>query len=106
MKKYTLEYDGIELATVEIDEAKAETLIKEMVEFWMGWQDRLAENDGDYAQTWLKDLARFLIRNQRIPNQWMEDEGWYPFTEQHGITVKDHDIWEPDEDLISVVNAE
>lgn len=99
MQTYKIEYDNMPLATVEIDESKAAEPIKEMVEFWMNWETNVEEHDGDYTRSWLKNLAMFILRNQRPPK---DDEGWAPMDGSYGITIKSWDVWEPDEDLISI----
>lgn len=52
--KYEIEYDFTTLATVEIDEEEAAPIIREMVEFWMGWEEAVENEDGDYTSVWLK----------------------------------------------------
>lgn len=100
MKTYEIEYDDMPLATVEIDDFQTTAkLIQEMVEFWMGWEENLAEHNGDYTRAWLKNLAMFILRNQRPPK---DDEGWVPMDGRpHGITLKSWEPWQPDKDLIS-----
>lgn len=97
--KHKIEYDFTTLATVEIDPAKAAPLIKEMVEFWAFWEDRLADNDGDYTKTWLKLLGSFIIRNNRPPK---DDEGWYQLDGSLGIKLLSWERWEHDEDQIEL----
>ena len=99
MKTYQLEYDYTTLATVEIDEVKATGPIKEMVEFWLGWEDAVSNNNGDYTRTWLKNLAKFIIRNQELP---LNNEGWTLLDGTYGITVKSWEVWRPDDDDISI----
>lgn len=36
-------------------------IIKGMVEFWSGWENRLADNDGDYTKTFLQQLSREVL---------------------------------------------
>ncbi len=103
MTTYHLTYDLDPLATVQIDHAKADPSIREMVEFWAWWEDRLASNGGDYTRTWLKQLALYIVRRGRIPH---DDEGWCPLDgNAPGIKVTSFCPWEPDEDLIEVVRA-
>lgn len=99
MKTHKIEYNFTDIATVEIDESKAAAPIKEMVEFWMGWEDAVEDNDGDYTKTWLQNLALFIIRNGRPPS---DDEGWVPLDGTHGITIKTWDAWRPERDEISI----
>jgi hypothetical protein len=67
----------------------------------MGWEDAVDANDGDYTQTWLKSLAKFILHNHRLPS---DDEGWAPLDdyETHGILATKGDIWRPDEYEISI----
>lgn len=99
MTIYKIEYDNMPLATVEIDHSKAEKPIQEMVEFWMSWHKNLEDNYGSYARSWLKNLALFILHNQRPPK---DDEGWVPMDGSYGITLKSWDNWHPDDDLISI----
>jgi hypothetical protein len=99
MKKYEIEYDYCSLATVEIDESKATEPIKDMVKFWTDWEEEVEKCGSNYTQVWLKNLAMFILRNHRIPQ---DDEGWVSFDERFGITIKFWSSWEPDEDLISI----
>lgn len=96
---YDINYGFHELVIVEIDEEEAAELIIEMVEFWGGWEDAVDENDGSYIQTWLKNLAKFIICNRRLPD---DDEGWGPLDGTRGIAIKDWDIWRPESDEIFI----
>ena len=97
--KYTIEYDYQQLAEVEIDKEKAEKPIKQMVEFWMNWEFKLRENNGDYTKTWLKMLAIFILKRQRIPN---DDEGWCKFDGSFGIKIPYCQAFEFYEDQIEI----
>ncbi len=99
METHEIEYELLPLATVEVDESLAAGPIKEMVEFWMNWEESLAANGGNYTTTWLKSLGMFILRNHRPPK---DDEGWYPLDGTHGIRLVDFTPWEPDEDGVSV----
>ena len=100
MKTHKIEYDGLTLATVEIDEEKAADPIKEMVEFWASGEDDLATEDGDYTRAWLLRLGRFIVRQNAPPRDG--DEGWYPLDGTHGIKLVSWDTWEADDDLFSI----
>lgn len=77
---YSLEYEGYPLATVTIPETpRVEAAIKEMVEFWMGWEERLEDEGDDYHRVWLKDLAMYLLRNEGDTPSGKE--GWVHFNE-------------------------
>lgn len=96
MKTFTIYYGYTDIATVEIDEAKAAEPIKEMVEFWTNWEEKVEDNKGDYVKTWLQNLAIYIIRNGHPPDT--EDEGWYPMDGSHGITLTRWASWQPDRD--------
>lgn len=100
IRKYQIEYEFIDIATVNIDHEIANPIIKEMVEFWMGWEDALNENDGDYTRTWLKNLALFIMRRGMLPDG---DEGWAPLEGSMGISVVKWDRWEPDKEMIDII---
>jgi hypothetical protein len=99
METYEVEYEGFPLASVEVDSERSESVIKEMVDFWSGSEERLESNGGDYLRAWLKQLGMFILRNHRPPK---DDEGWCPLDGTHGITLKDWTSWEPDEDAITI----
>jgi len=86
MQTYKISYDYQEIAHVTIDNNDPKTIgyIIEMVQFWGNWQQRLVQNDGDYFQTWLKQLGKFILHEDRAPN---DDEGWYPLDGSHGIKL-------------------
>ncbi len=100
MRRYEIEYEGVPLATVDIEESEAAETISEMVEFWMGWQRDLEKHNGDYTTTWLHSLAKFILRYNSPPGD--EDEGWCKLDGSNGIHLIDWDIWEHDYDLISI----
>jgi hypothetical protein len=89
IRKYTVEYDYTDLATVAIKD-EALPLIKEMVEFWSGWEDDLCENG---VSAWLKQLGAFILHNRRIPK---DDEGWAPLDGSMGIEILEWDTWAVD----------
>ena len=98
MTTYRLDYDGDLVAIVEIDHAKADPLIKEMVEFWAHWETRLARNRGSYTQTWLRMLTKRLLGDS-VPNG---DEGWCALDGLQGIKLTAYCPHEWDEGLIEV----
>ena len=97
--KYTLEYDYQPIAEVEINPELAEKPIKQMVEFWSGWEYDLRENDGDYTKTWLKMLANFLLERRREPDL---DEGWCKLDGSFGIKLLNSWNYEFDEDQLEI----
>lgn len=99
-KKYTVQFEFIDLFTVEIDPEKAAQPIKEMVRFWSCYKENLEANDGDYTATWLKQLGRFILNRRRPPQDG--DEGWYPLNGSHGIQLLSWDEWEPDSDGLTI----
>jgi hypothetical protein len=102
-KKYDLYFDSNLIARVEINEEKSKMAIQEMVEFWMGWKDKLEENDGDYIQTWLKQLVIYIVRMGSSPSN---QEGWYPLDGSHGIKLEKWSRYIPDDRLIEIEEAE
>lgn len=89
--------------TVEIDH-NDETLanIKSMVEFWMGWEDRLETNDGDYTKTFLQQLAReicmieveFNYNLVGVTGEFNNREGWCKMDGSMGIKIVNVDDFE------------
>ncbi len=58
MDTYRIEHeDTYWSCTVELYLEKATVPIKEMVDFWSGSDERLEDNNGDYVQAFLKQLA-------------------------------------------------
>ena len=90
-KKYEVQIDFRECLIVEINHLLADEIIKEMVEFWNGWEGRLEQERGNYTHTWLKSLAIYFLHSNTLPNN---DEGWYPFTDESGIRVIRTESWE------------
>src|SRR4051812_1995781 len=69
-KTYDLSYDYCPIATVQItDSEKTREVIKEMVEFWGNWEDRLRDNGGDYTKTWLKQLVIEILCSGHPPDK-------------------------------------
>jgi hypothetical protein len=99
MQTHLISYDYIELARVVIDEEKAAPFIKEMVEFWANYGERLTAAKGSYTKAWLMMLGRFILRNSKPPK---DEEGWYPLDGSYGIKLEKWDTWEPDPDEIEV----
>jgi len=80
-------------AEVEVDTEKSAPVIKEMVEFWLGWESRLEGHSGDYLSTFLAMLARELLIvvmeggwGSRV-SKFKNREGWYPLDGSQGITL-------------------
>lgn len=100
MQKYKLTYDWQDIAEVEIDESeKTSALMKEMILFWSGGEDRLEDNCGDVTKTWLKQLGRFILERGKEPNN---DEGWAKLDGTYGIKLTRVNSWDVDEDNIEI----
>lgn len=99
MKTYKIAYDWWE-ATIKIDEEKAKEAIKEMVEFWMGWESRLGLNDGDYTKTFLQQLSRNILIESMdynlhgIISKYDDREGWTKMDGSKGIEIISVNNWE------------
>jgi hypothetical protein len=82
-------------AEVEIDEKKAAPAIKEMVEFWTGWEGRLEDNNGNYLETFLIQFAReiFIFQAEHSYNlggvieAFASREGWAKMDGSQGIKI-------------------
>lgn len=97
---YTLSYDGDIIARVEItDSIASQRALREMVEFWAGWENRLEQADGDYMSVWLTMLARYLILEGKAPR---DEEGWVPLDGTRHIWLRDAWAWEPNNKLIHI----
>jgi hypothetical protein len=66
-----------------------------MVEFWTGWKQRLALNDGDYQITFLQQLGReifYILAAERLNVNgviaaFSSREGWCDMDGKFGITI-------------------
>lgn len=99
MKTYSLLYDSTCIAEIQIDDTdQARTAIKEMVEFWAQWEDRLYRFEEDYTLCWLNQVACALLNGRR----GVEGEGWAPLDGSMGLKLLG--CWPPewDDDLITV----
>ena len=97
---YHLTYDDQEIAMVEIRDSEASrAAIKEMVQFWSGWQQALHLARGDYTDCWLRKLARFIVISGFEP---CNEEGWYPLDGSKDIKLLSLTPWEIDESRIDV----
>lgn len=85
---------------IEID-FDAELLIeniKETVQFWSGWQDRLDINDGDYVKTFIQQLASNVqwvaLKNNYntfgVRSEFADMEGWFEMDGSKGVTLLQH----------------
>ncbi len=99
MKTYNIIYDDQQIARVFIDEAKSREIVKEMVEFWSGWKERLRNDRGSYIISWLKLLGSQILHSG-APRK--DDEGWVPLDGSCGIKLVAWSRYEPDTDLIEI----
>ena len=97
---YNLTYDDIDIAKVEIADSYTSRLaLKQMVEFWSGWEEDLEDHDGSYVDAWLGRLARYVFRFGKGP---IDEEGWVNLDGTHHIWVRGVWAWEPDNELIRI----
>jgi hypothetical protein len=96
---YHLSYNDTPIAKVEItDSSLSKTAIREMVEFWAGWESDL-ENAGDYTTCWLKKLAHYILVEGKVPK---DEEGWYPLNGERHIWVRNVWAYDFDKDAIKI----
>lgn len=109
-KKYYVEHTGAYGSiTVEIDHGFVDkdgndinAIIDTMLEFWIGSQKRIDENDGDKIKTFLKQLCEKTMRLVTSENlsmrglleEFEEAEGWCKMDGSKGIEIVDFE--EPD----------
>lgn len=97
---YHLKYKDVIVARVEVSDTDvARGAIKEMVEFWMGWEMELDRDGGDYTRCFLRRLTNYILTFGEPPQ---ETEGWYPLDGSWGIKVLESSPWEFDTDQISI----
>lgn len=97
---YNLYYDDDWIARIRIDDTdKSHDAIREMVEFWSDWEDRLKAAGGNYTQCWLNQLAlQLLYYGPRTENE----EGWIPLDGSFGITLVSYVPWSFDSDRVTL----
>lgn len=117
MKKiYTLEHEDtwseIKIQ-IDFDVPDVEENIKLMVEFWYGWEDRLAMEDGDYVDTFLKQLASNALRLsiegnslQGILHYFENAEGWMTLDGSRGIEILSVDSYSIEEYQFDIISEE
>lgn len=103
---YDLQFIGFTVAFVEIDHdnPKAAQNMREAVEFWMGFEEALERCDGDYTHRFLKNLARFIVRNGDRPRDtdgWPEMDG----DADTGIYINFVDPYPVDDDDIEITEV-
>ena len=92
-----------------------ESIIKETVEFWHGWEEVLKEHNGDYIKAFLFYLGKHSFRELQntaysldgLIDHFSKEEGWYPVDGTMGITIIDFDEPQIDERawIINEVNC-
>ncbi len=98
--RYNISYNLCPILTIDIASTpRAMEAIREMVEFWMGWERKLKHTEGDYTKCWLIQLARYVLQHGETPEG---SEGWYPLDGSYDIKL----IWsgtvDIDDDLITI----
>lgn len=108
MTIYKINFEREWNAVVAIDHDTADPLIKEMVEFWTDWENRLAVNEGSYTQTFLQQLGDQLVRlstEMRLKSAievLRRLEGWTAMDGSRGIAILEMDEWQWDRDRFDV----
>ena len=99
-KTYRIRYDGDLMVTVRINHGpKTDEAIRDMVQFWAGWEARLREANGDYTTAFLRQLGRHVMYNRELPK---DEEGWCNFGPVEEIQAMLEILPELDETLIEV----
>ncbi len=74
-----------------------EDMVKQMVEFWAGWREKLKENKGNYTENFLKNFCEQCLLYSAYDNynvvgiidEFNDKEGWCPMDGSWGITLLD-----------------
>lgn len=104
---YTVTYDPLLWScTISIEDQHngkpTLDVIKEMVEFWSDWEQLLSDNDGDYINAFVQQLARqaFLIcaahnyNTFGVVEEFKDMEGWVAMDGSCGITLVSTDDYD------------
>lgn len=87
---FELEYNYCSLAKVSIDwsidELATRSAIRDMIAFYVGEESANDLNEDELLQQWLGDVGVFICRENRAPNEYGHDEGFYPDLGKLGIT--------------------
>jgi len=99
-------------AIIEIDFSHEGIMekIKNMVEFWSGWEYHVSTNNGDYVQAFLKTLAADIqdvalgmnYNTQGVRSAYDDREGWCKMDGTDGIDILQHSTIEWDADDFEV----
>jgi len=117
-QQFKISYDWDWEMKVEIDFDFPNIMgeIKDMVEFWSNWEERLDDNDGDYVKTFLKQLGQkvyFMINDcgsvYSLLNSFDWDdkffggeEGYCKMDGSKGIKIIRADSWSVDKEEFEV----
>lgn len=97
---YHLSYGNTPITKVEITPTPiSESAIREMVEFWAGWESDLETYYDDYTACWLAKLAHYILVEGKAPK---DEEGWYPLDGSKHIWVRSVWPYEFDRTLIQI----
>lgn len=79
---------------IDFNHPNIQEKIKAMVQFWIGWESRLDDEDGDYTKAFLRQIAReiYIIsfdgwNKEGVIQQFEEREGWYSMDGSNGIEI-------------------
>jgi hypothetical protein len=118
-RQFKVSYDWDWEMKVEIDFDFPNIMgeIKDMVEFWSNWEERLDDNDGDYVKTFLQQLGQkvyFMINDcgsvYSLLNSFNWDaepfsggeEGYCNMDGTKGIKIISADTWGIDKEEFEV----
>lgn len=85
---------------------ETDALIKEQVEFWMGWEGRVKKKG--YTNVFLQNLTKMAYVFSRdyslngIIRRIGESEGWYPVDGSVGIELLEFEYESPDWDELQI----
>lgn len=92
---------------IDHDHPKCAETIKQMVDFWLGAEERLDDANGDYTVAWLKQvgekLFRFAVRDLSLYGcleEFKDMEGWAPLDGSFGIKLLDVETYAPEIDIV------
>ncbi|KAB7728153.1 DUF2528 family protein [Rudanella paleaurantiibacter] len=105
-RRFRLDYEWKWEALLEIDEEKAASTLKEVVEFWYGWESVLNKFKGDYAQAFCWYIGPLLLEKSGDSGlDWIREESFkneegYCMTlnGENGIELISIDDWTVDHD--------
>jgi hypothetical protein len=95
-KKYKIQHtENYWEMEVEIDHENADKHIKDLAEFWAGWEHDLRVCGGDYTKLFLRNLA-YKVWREMVSHDWSLNgvlslfegvEGWYQMDGTYGIRI-------------------